>query len=63
MERYNKKRKCSKCGSFGTTDTLRRPGQELDPVFYVSPIVLATEEVIRRKCLNCGFRWSEKPLV
>ena len=63
MEIYSKKRKCKKCGSMGTADAFRLAGDSLDSPVYVPVIKIATEEMIRRKCLNCGFRWSEKPLA
>ena len=51
MEIYSKERKCKKCGSMGTADLFRVPNSQ------------SVEEVIRRKCLNCSFQWSEKPLA
>ena len=64
MEKYNKKRKCPKCGLCETEDKYNDgyPTLEQEEVIGNVPDGFVPEESIRRTCKNCNYRWREKPL-
>lgn len=53
MQKYDKNRKCCKCGSF-----------KIHNIFTTTSEIttLKVLEIIKRTCNNCGFTWLEKPL-
>ena len=63
MEKYNKKRKCFKCGHDVITDKFLRKGKQyFHLVENTSKWITAEEEMIERTCRNCGYQFFELPL-
>lgn len=58
MQRYSKNRVCPKCGGYATS---KYDSPAANGLGHVS-LKYALKPLIRRRCINCGYGWSEEPL-
>lgn len=61
--KYNRSTPCKKCGNTDASTEWMPAGKEFDlPRGRLFEMQEALTELMLRKCQNCGWVWTEKPL-
>ena len=59
LPEYHHDRLCPKCGEKDIYNSFRPKGYRLDQCFG-DPFAEADQDLIRRYCRNCQYKWSER---